>query len=103
MEVTKISAIIEETLTYVRASKNYHSNRVFLFEFTERLEAELENERTNWKVDVRLLRHIFAPGGALHIVAEWNHWSEKFVTFSDEIAFLTDTERENDQGLSSNA
>jgi hypothetical protein len=89
MEVEQLIYALQETISYLRASKPTESSHMSIDEIIRRLEAELTKARNAKPMDVILLDRLFAPTGVIQAISIANGWGTKFLRISQVVDQLT--------------
>jgi hypothetical protein len=89
MEIEKLVAVLEETISYLKTSQSSDWSNLPVEEIVRRLEREIAKARGLKPMDVNLLERLFAPTGAIQEISIENGWGTRFLRISEVVDQFT--------------
>jgi hypothetical protein len=89
MEIEKLIAALEETISYLKTSQPSDWSNMPVEEIIRRLETEAAKASNLKPMDVNLLDQLFAPTGAIQEISIDNGWGTEFLRISEAIDQFT--------------
>src|SRR5215211_3793854 len=89
MEIEKLIAALEETISYLKTSQSSDWSNMPVEEIIRRLETELAKTRNLKPMDVNRLDRLFAPTGVIQETSIDNGWGTEFLRISDVVDQFT--------------
>src|SRR5688500_9866547 len=83
MDLEKLIAALEETISYLKLSQASDWSSLPVEEIIRRLEREVAKARSLKPMDVNLLERLFAPTGAIQEISIDNGWGTRFLRISE--------------------
>jgi hypothetical protein len=85
MEIEKLIAALDETVSYLKKSKSSDPSQMPIEEVIRRLEAEVAKAKNAKPMDVNFLDRLFSPNGVLQQTSIENGWGTIFLRISEAI------------------
>lgn len=83
MEIERLIAALEETISYLRRSESSNWSNMPVEEIIRKLEAEVNKVKAAKPIDVIMLDRLFAPTGVIQEISIDNGWGTKFLRISE--------------------
>ncbi|HJQ15022.1 MAG TPA: hypothetical protein VJ830_09765 [Anaerolineales bacterium] len=83
MEIEKLIAALEETITYLQKSESPDWSSMPTEEIIRKLEVEISKARNAKPMDVYTLEILFAPTGVIQETSIDNGWGTRFLRLSE--------------------
>ena len=91
MKMETLISALEEAVSFLRESQSSMYAGLTVEEIIEKLEFEATKAKNDKPVDVKLLRLLFAPTGAIQDTAIDNKWGDEFLRISEVVdQFIVD-------------
>ncbi len=85
MEIEKLIAALEETITHLQKSQSSGSSNMSAEEIIRKLEVEISKARNAKPTDVYTLELLFAPTGVIQETSIDNGWGSRFLRIADVV------------------